>query len=268
MGRDMVGPALLQQMRGRAGRKGKDEVGETFVCCASEDFPLVEQLLETGLPAIQSSLLPEKRGLHRALLEVVAVRLAHHRSAIQDYLECTLLSRTMDPSALYTLADRTLLELVSDGFLKVDDHVYNATKLGQAAVVASLTPEEGLVVYADLEKAMEKFILKSHMHALYLLTPVNVPGLETINWGHFRREVDNLDESGLAVLEICGLNPGLVNRMYEPDLLTCLFHLHLTFGFKASYLFTLFSIYFLRFHPSSFILHSSSLHRFHQFLLF
>jgi superfamily II helicase len=30
MGQHLVGPATLRQMRGRAGRKGKDEIGKTL----------------------------------------------------------------------------------------------------------------------------------------------------------------------------------------------------------------------------------------------
>lgn len=52
-------------MRGRAGRKGKDEVGESFLCCQKEDLEEVVQLLEADLPKVQSSMTPEKRGIKR-----------------------------------------------------------------------------------------------------------------------------------------------------------------------------------------------------------
>lgn len=83
MGRDPLGPAMLsverdhvgmnwrllrycrRQMRGRAGRKGKDEVGESFLCCQKEDLEEVVQLLEADLPKVQSSMTPEKRGIKR-----------------------------------------------------------------------------------------------------------------------------------------------------------------------------------------------------------
>lgn len=81
MGRELVGPALLyvplpdlrnsllkanrRQMRGRAGRKGKDEIGETFLCCTSDDLESVLDLLEAEMPAIASGLAPEKRGINR-----------------------------------------------------------------------------------------------------------------------------------------------------------------------------------------------------------
>ena len=54
MGRDLVGPAMLRQMRGRAGRKGKDEIGETFLCCAKQVFEAVAALLEAEMPPMVS----------------------------------------------------------------------------------------------------------------------------------------------------------------------------------------------------------------------
>ena len=52
-------------MRGRAGRKGKDEVGESYLCCSELDVEKVAQLLEAELPKVESSLTPEKRGIKR-----------------------------------------------------------------------------------------------------------------------------------------------------------------------------------------------------------
>ena len=70
MGRDMIGPAMLRQMRGRAGRKGKDEIGETYLCCEKGDLEEVAQLLEAKLPRVESSLIPEKRGVKRCVASV------------------------------------------------------------------------------------------------------------------------------------------------------------------------------------------------------
>lgn len=52
-------------MRGRAGRKGKDEVGETYLICQKADLEAVCDLLEAETPAIESCLTPSKRGVKR-----------------------------------------------------------------------------------------------------------------------------------------------------------------------------------------------------------
>ncbi|KAL8923598.1 MAG: hypothetical protein Q9208_004545 [Pyrenodesmia sp. 3 TL-2023] len=65
MGREPIGPAMLRQMRGRAGRKGKDDFGESFLCCPKADMDDVVQLLETDMPKVGSSMTPERRGIKR-----------------------------------------------------------------------------------------------------------------------------------------------------------------------------------------------------------
>lgn len=52
-------------MCGRAGRKGKDDAGETYLICIKADLEAVCNLLDADMPAIESCLAPEKRGLKR-----------------------------------------------------------------------------------------------------------------------------------------------------------------------------------------------------------
>ena len=52
-------------MRGRAGRKGRDEIGESYLCCQKTDLEDVTQLIEADLPIIESSLTPGKNGIKR-----------------------------------------------------------------------------------------------------------------------------------------------------------------------------------------------------------
>lgn len=54
-----------RQMCGRAGRKGKDDAGETYLICIKADLEAVCELLDADMPAIESCLAPEKRGLKR-----------------------------------------------------------------------------------------------------------------------------------------------------------------------------------------------------------
>ncbi len=54
-------------MKGRAGRKGKDEVGETYLCCNRSDLEAVTQLMEAELPELQSCLSSEKPGINRCV---------------------------------------------------------------------------------------------------------------------------------------------------------------------------------------------------------
>ena len=213
MGRDLIGPAMLRQMRGRAGRKGKDEIGESYLCCQKTDLEEVTQLLEADLPMVESSLTPEKRGIKRALLEVITVRLATHLSAIQEYVQKTLLYHSMNPALLATMVSKTLEELIGSGLVTVDSFgTFEATLLSKATVASSLTPEDGIFVHGELRRALQAFVMDGEMHIFYTFTPPYNAQTD-INWPIFRRELESLDESGLRVLEFVGVNPGLVNRM-------------------------------------------------------
>lgn len=65
-------------MRGRAGRKGKDEVGETYLICQKADLEAVSDLLEAETPAIESCLSPGKRGVKRLNTRLTPAKILTH----------------------------------------------------------------------------------------------------------------------------------------------------------------------------------------------
>lgn len=149
-------------MRGRAGRKGKDEIGESYVCCTNEDVDEVEQLLETELPAVTSCLTSEKRGIKRALLEVIAIRLAGRLRGIQDYASKTLLFHSVDSATLQQMLNRGLDELREEKLIQLDDDdEYNATPLGKAIVAAGLELDSGIFIYDEIQHALQHFVMVS-----------------------------------------------------------------------------------------------------------
>ena len=136
-------------------------------------------------------------------------------SAIQEYIQRTLLFHTMDRQLLDTLVQNTIEELMTTGMIAVDSTgSYTPAHLSQAIIASSLTPEDGVFVHGELQRALRAFVMDGEMHVFYMFTPVQLPVLADINWPIFRREMDRLDESGIRVLEYTGVNPGLVNRMY------------------------------------------------------
>ncbi|KAE8148023.1 hypothetical protein BDV25DRAFT_159149 [Aspergillus avenaceus] len=216
MGRELVGPAMLRQMCGRAGRKGKDEVGETYLICGRSELQAVCDLLEADMPAIESCLALEKRGLKRAILEAIATGLVSGYEAIKEYVRCTLLYRTMDKKIAYNIMSAALRELVGESLLlQNDDESYKATQLGQAVVASAFAPEDGLFVYEELKRALQAFVLDGDMHVFYMFTPIGVSATTQIDWPVFRDQIDKLDESGLRALQFIGVQPGFVNRMVQ-----------------------------------------------------
>ncbi|KUJ22243.1 P-loop containing nucleoside triphosphate hydrolase protein [Mollisia scopiformis] len=207
MGADLVGPSMLRQMRGRAGRKGKDEIGETYLCCQQSDLEAVAELMDAELPRVESCLLPGKRGVKRALLEIIATKLATSEESTDHYIKNTLLYHTIDHDELTSMVKETVEELeTSELITKGSDTEYSATLLGQAIVASSLTPEDGLFVHRELRKALQAFVMNGEMHVLYLFTPMQA-AQTNINWQIFSNEVERLDESNLRVLKFVGLKP-------------------------------------------------------------
>ncbi|TVY48952.1 DNA polymerase theta [Lachnellula occidentalis] len=213
MGAEFVGPSMLRQMRGRAGRKGKDDIGETYLCCKKADLEAVAELMEAGIPNVESCLLPGKRGIKRALLEVIAIKLATCDESVNDYMRKTLLYHSVDSEELRVTISSTLDDLSESCLVEITDNsTYTATTLGEAVVASSLTPEDGLFVHRELLKALQGFAMDSDIHALYTFTPVQTTQ-GNINWQIFRQEVERLDESNMRALQLVGLKPMLINKM-------------------------------------------------------
>ncbi|KAJ5086076.1 Helicase C-terminal [Penicillium argentinense] len=216
MGRELVGPAMLRQMCGRAGRKGKDDAGETYLICVKADLEAVCDLLDADMPAIESCLAPEKKGLKRALLEAIATGLVSGSEAIKEYVQCTLLYLTLDKKLVYAIMNSALQELVEEGLLLLkEDEAYEATLLGQAVVASAFSPEDGLYVHEELKRALQAFVMDGDMHIFYIFTPLQVAMNNPINWPIFRDQLDRLDESGLRALQLVGVQPGFVNTMVQ-----------------------------------------------------
>ncbi|TDZ25904.1 Helicase and polymerase-containing protein TEBICHI [Colletotrichum orbiculare MAFF 240422] len=200
MGRDFVGPSMLRQMRGRAGRKGKDEVGETYLCCRKDDLEQVVDLMHAELPQVTSGLITDKQRIQRALLEVIAIRLATSRGALEDYTSKTLLAHAGPSQSLHDCVEASLKNLLSMAFVTTDVcGNYQPTKLGRAIVASALDPDDGVFINKELERALQAFVMDGEMHILYTFTPVHDFGT-SINWQVFRNEMENLDESGHRVL--------------------------------------------------------------------
>ncbi|KAH8815069.1 DEAD/DEAH box helicase [Xylogone sp. PMI_703] len=219
MGSDIVGPAMLRQMRGRAGRKGKDEVGETYLCCNQNDLEAIAELMEADLPDVESYLSSGEEEFKRALLEVITIKLATNIDTIEDYAMKTFLSLSADQSRLTALIQEALRQLERDSLITVDPLTeYAPTLLGQAIVFSSFAPDDGLFIHNELKRALKGFVMDNEMHVLYLFTPVQALQ-SSIDWRIYRNEIESLDESGLRVLAAVGVKPTIINKMAQGGLM-------------------------------------------------
>ncbi|KAK3310567.1 P-loop containing nucleoside triphosphate hydrolase protein [Chaetomium strumarium] len=214
MGHDLVGPAMLRQMRGRAGRKGKDEVGETYLCCQQNDLEAVVDLMHADPPQISSCLISDKRRIRRALLEVIAIRLATSRESVDDYVSKTMLAYSAEPGSVQENVEASISDLQQMEFITVDDYgSFEATQLGRAIVASSLDPEDGVFIHNEFKKALQAFVMDGEMHVLYNFTPVHDLGSVMVNWKVFWNEMQQLDESSMRVMHFLGLKPVMINNM-------------------------------------------------------
>lgn len=213
MGRDIVGPSMLRQMRGRAGRKGKDEVGETYLCCRQKDLEEVTELMQAELPQLTSCLTSDKHRIQRALLEAIAVRLATSRDSLDEFVRKTLLYQSTDIVKINEIVETSLSDLQARGFISIDSFSsFEATQLGKAIVTSSVDPDDGVFIHNELKRALQAFVMDGEMHILYTFTPVQEMSVN-INWKIYANEMESLDESGLRVLGFLGLKPTEINRM-------------------------------------------------------
>ena len=217
MGRDLVGPAMLHQMRGRAGRKGNDEIGETYLCCAKQDLEAVAELLEAELPPVASCLTPEKRGIKRAILEVIVTRLANSRETLEYYVRSSLLWQTHSHTSVLAMLDMAIADLLQKELMKQPSPVhqsYEPTRIGSAIVASALTPEDGIAIHSEMQRALESFVMDSEMHGLCIFTPLPSSSQPLdIDWPTFRKHIKALSEPDIRAFSLIGVTPSLVNKL-------------------------------------------------------
>ncbi|KAL9014136.1 MAG: hypothetical protein Q9173_001192, partial [Seirophora scorigena] len=161
-------------------RMGREPIGPAMLCA-------VERAAEAKI---------------RALLEIITIRLAVHINAVKEYMQRTLLYHTMDTARLTEWVEATIDELRACGQVSVNSTgFYEATPVSRATVGACMTPEDGVFIYDELQRASKAFVMDGEMHVFYMFTPVNISSIGDINWRIYRNEIERLDESGMRALE-------------------------------------------------------------------
>jgi len=51
---------------------------------------------------------------------------------------------------------------------------YVATQLGSAVLASSISPDEGLLVFSELQKARQCFVLENELHIIYQVATVAI----------------------------------------------------------------------------------------------
>ena len=85
---------------------------------------------------------------------------------------------------------------------------FEVTQLGAGILRSSLSPEEGLLVYVDLQHAQKGLILSNELHMLYLLTPVSLSF--RVNWRLYHQIFKRLMPIEQRICEKIGITEELI----------------------------------------------------------
>ncbi|CAM6130031.1 unnamed protein product [Calypogeia fissa] len=213
IGRDFLDATRYRQMAGRAGRAGIDTKGESVLLCKPEEVKRMLSVLSEGCQPLQSCLIEEKSGMMRALLEVVAGGIVRTPQDVNRYVRCTFFNSTQLFDQVVKSVMDSLRWLCRKKFVEwtAETQVYSTTPLGRAAFGCSLSPEDSLVVFEDLAKARDGFVLSSDLHLVYQVTPIYVE-LEP-DWSLFYQKFVELSQLEQAVGARVGVVEPFLMRM-------------------------------------------------------
>ena len=211
-----------RQMAGRAGRKGVDTSGESFLLCKPNEKAVAARVVNSGLPPLRSCLARPgaslSSSLKRAVLEVISTGVAQSQTAVFKYLESTLLAAECVANGETTNSVNNLLEecinyLLSKKFAQLDDGGGRIvpTQLGLATLSAAMGPDEALSMLTDLERARQSLCLDSELHLVYLVTPV-APHWPDLDWSRFALIWDQLPMELRRVAGLVGVKEQFIAR--------------------------------------------------------
>lgn len=217
-----------QQMSGRAGRAGQDEQGESILLAGfratAPKLQAAKALLRSGSSnnILRSCLTPEKRGLERCIIEMVASQRICTQKEVVAFVKHTLLADQITAEELQFVSHQAIQNLIQSKLLESSDTKpprFHATLLGRATFASGLSPKQAVILYQELSKAKGGLVLKSELHLCHILTPmVYTPFMP--KWDRFQQMLSSMDEDAWVVAEKVGVTEGFLvrSRMKAPKL--------------------------------------------------
>lgn len=254
-GGKVMNALTYKQMIGRAGRTGKDTLGESILICGTANKIAGRELVGAQLPALRSCLAADGHvHLKRAILEIIAAGMAVSREDLEQFTNATLLatergvpfscataadalgdsrrrrrsrnSSTMDSEAAedddsdpIAMCLRFLLRYEFVRLQTPDDgagegeSLFVATRLGMACLASSMPPGDGFLLFSELQRARQSFVLESELHAVYLVTPFSVCyQMQSIDWLGYLDMWERLPAAMRRVGEMVGVRESFLVR--------------------------------------------------------
>uniref|UniRef100_A0A8D8F6T3 DNA polymerase theta n=1 Tax=Culex pipiens TaxID=7175 RepID=A0A8D8F6T3_CULPI len=235
-----------RQMIGRAGRKGRDVLGESILMCDGQNARAGWELVRAELKPIASCLDGDGHShLKRAILEIIASGVASTTEDLERFVNCTLFScekqrpfrfdieslnqgsplrqkhrhhgQATSPEEDHPEAESDPISacvrfLLQYEFIRLQQHsttgesLLVATQLGGACLAASMAPRDGFLLFSELQKARNCFVLETELHAIYLVTPYSVAyQWQNIDFLAYLERFEGLPEAMKRVGELVGI---------------------------------------------------------------
>jgi DNA polymerase theta len=174
-----------KQMVGRAARNTN---GDSILMCNNQNekkigieilnaeiVQIVSQNNNINKQDNQDDLIPS---IKRSLLEVIVSGIASKKEDIINYFDCKLMTYNSEEQAMVNF-EKYLTWLNKNQFIdvlknEISEECYKPTQLGYAVVASAMAPEEGLIIFNELQKALQCFVLENELHIIYQITPINI----------------------------------------------------------------------------------------------
>eukprot|EP00928_Gymnodinium_smaydae_P031152 TRINITY_DN22959_c0_g2_i1.p1 TRINITY_DN22959_c0_g2~~TRINITY_DN22959_c0_g2_i1.p1 ORF type:complete len:2231 (+),score=367.58 TRINITY_DN22959_c0_g2_i1:34-6693(+) len=221
MGNAFLDATQYKQMAGRAGRAGQGVLGESVLIAPAKAKRQAFELVAQQLPKVSSCLRSEERGLKRLLLEVLSVTALGKGEELINFCGSTLLAAqkaaedsqlTGDPMKDYPEIADAMQWLLAEDMVRLDERngSYYVTPLGRAVSASGLEPQQGLLLFHELERARPCISLDSDLHICFLVTPPD--GNITVDWKIFNRVLGYLSTAERRVVDRVGVRLDLVSK--------------------------------------------------------
>mmetsp|Transcript_90824 Transcript_90824/g.293217 ORF Transcript_90824/g.293217 Transcript_90824/m.293217 type:complete len:2155 (+) Transcript_90824:115-6579(+) len=220
MGNAFLDSTQYKQMAGRAGRAGQGVLGESVMIANTRSSKQIFELVGKTLPRVSSALGNDQRGLKRLLLEVLSITKLGSGHDLIHFCDCTLLSNqkpdgrqlTGDPVKDHPEIAEAVQWLMTHDMVRLDDRTqsYSVTPLGRAVCASSLEPQQGYLLFQELQRARPCISLDTDLHICYLVTPPD--GQIPVDWAIFSNVLKHLSPAERRVVERTGVRLDLVSR--------------------------------------------------------
>jgi hypothetical protein len=188
----------------------------------------------------QQTLLPSVK---RALLETIVGGIATSRRELIEYASCFLTlnesdltnkcncnkktdcfcirAQTNKENYLNWLNKNEFVSIVKkDDSVGYEDVLYKPTQLGYAVVSSAMSPDEGLIVISELQKALKCFVLENELHIIYYITPINIcdywlTGSNSVDWNIYYNMVQDFTQDVKRVADLVGIRQSFILKVIK-----------------------------------------------------